>query len=365
MATNVDLTWHLSGGSGNTDPAASLGGGRATAVIHDVEGTVTSGAAVGDTEVFDSALGGNDGDHVGKFLLFTTGFPNVTNQQELNPTRVTSYRASDGRLGLAQPLVGAVASGSTYRLYESNAVFDDASPAECAAGDVEYRGIYVLNGSGQALNDLRFYFFLVGDSAGVEWAVSADDTPGATLGTIPDESTAPNLSAMDPNAGFSRPITFSMAEHDQPRSLFGFDVDLSAGAQLGLWLRRTVPANSRRRGRAHVVIAAQGDDGGTTVRAGCVLAFGLDGFTPQIGVARDRTVRVGGGARYVATVRAQETGLVVPELEMSWEKSLGPGTLSVEVDDLLTDEDGESTVAYEAPTDQGQAGQTVEVKAKV
>lgn len=369
MAENFDLEWRLSGGASNVDPDAALGGAMSTVaggLLHDTQSSVTAGASIGDTEVFDSGLGGNDGDHDGKYLLFLTGFPNVTNQQELFPIRIRSYRASDGRFALERPLIGSVANASLYRLFPVRNLFDDCTAAECAAGDVEYRGLFQNNTSGQNLTDHRILMRII-DPSDTRWAIAADDNTGGTpsLPTIPDEDTDPDIASMDPDASFTRPITFTQAQFDQPKSLAPSGaIGLGSASARGVFVRRTLQPNSRRRNGVHVVIIGQATSPSPvqTVRCGAVIAFDFEGFTPQIALTRDRSVRIGGGARFCAEVRAQETGLVVPNLEVGWVLT-GLGQL-MSPDDL-TDEDGLAKATYVAPTDQGQAGNTFTVEVRV
>lgn len=146
---STDLVWRLSGGAGNTSPAASLGGAMST-----VGGGVITTAVL-------------------------------------------------------------------------NNVWDDVSSAEAAAGDIEYRGIYIQNNHGSlTLQSPVFWIDSLTTSAQTEADVAlADEAVNVAMETIVNESTAPVGPA------FTRPVTkgTGLAIANIPFAQFK-----------GLWERRTV-----------------------------------------------------------------------------------------------------------------------------
>lgn len=364
MATNLDMTFHLSGGAGNTDPNASLGGARSTAgggALHDVESTFTSTGSAGAFEVFDSALGGSDGDHVGKYLLVVDG------ASELHAGRILRYRASDGRFFLDEPLAVALGIGDTYRLFPKNNLFDDVTPTQSAFGTPEYRGIYLLNNNGTDTYSPQSMWIRRLDDGPIGLEIFADDNNSGqpTLPAFSDSEVGPSagqLSAVNLNGRFSSPLTFSIGQLGSP-NVTG-PRNLGSNAHRGIYVRRLVPSDQQARASVAFLIIGEGTFSGQK-RSGAIVHFDVDGFTlDTAGVKFDRTVKINGGARVDVTVRSVEKGTTVEGVAVSYRHSLGPGTLTVG-DFTETDARGKSFAAYTAPTDQADAGLTVEVEVRV
>lgn len=112
-----------------------------------------------------------------------------------------------------------------------NNLFDDVSGAEHAAGDVNYRCIYLVNDSALTAYNVKLYI--------ESNTIAADDTIAigkdlagvdGTADTIADENTAP-----------SPAVTFSAA----PNYAGAIDLgDIPAGEKYAFWIRRTVSAGS-------------------------------------------------------------------------------------------------------------------------
>jgi hypothetical protein len=110
-------------------------------------------------------------------------------------------------------------------------IFDIVDGTESAAGDIEYRGVYLHNGHGTlTAQNVRVYISSPTTSSADEWDIAlAGEGLNGTMETIATEANAP--------AGetFSRPSTYAT----------GLNMgNIPAGQHYGLWLRRTVNAGA-------------------------------------------------------------------------------------------------------------------------
>lgn len=136
-----------------------------------------------------------------------------------------------GNTSPAASLGGAMSTvgGGIITTAVLNNVWDDVSSAEAAAGDVEYRGIYIQNNHGSLQLQTAVYWI---DSLSTSPDTEADVTvaaeaAGVAMATIANESTAPATVV------FSRPVTKGT----------GLAVgNINAASFRGLWERRTVSA---------------------------------------------------------------------------------------------------------------------------
>jgi len=103
-----------------------------------------------------------------------------------------------------------------------NNLFDNVSPEEAAAGDVEYRAVDVYNNGNAAAQSVAVYIDPDTPSPKTELDLGLE----AGTQTIPNESTAPSG------------VTFA---HYTPSSKLSIP-DIAVGAAQRLWLRRTVTA---------------------------------------------------------------------------------------------------------------------------
>jgi len=112
-----------------------------------------------------------------------------------------------------------------------NNLFDDVSGAEHAAGDTNYRCIFVKNDSAETAAGVKVYIETntqaVDDTVNIGKDLSA---PSDTADTIADESTAP-----DPA------VTFSAADGYANAIDIG---TLTAGQSAAIWIKRIVSAGS-------------------------------------------------------------------------------------------------------------------------
>lgn len=130
--------------------------------------------------------------------------------------------------------LGGVISSTGITDASANNLFDDVSGAESAAGDIEYRGIYIRNNDGtRTLVDARIYISALTSSADTELDIAIDGgAVDATMETIANESTAPS------GETFSRPTTYSGG-----LQLNG-STGLAPGIKKGVFVRRTVTAGA-------------------------------------------------------------------------------------------------------------------------
>jgi hypothetical protein len=130
-------------------------------------------------------------------------------------------------------LGGAMSSVEIVDNVDNN-LFDDVSGVESAAGDVEYRGFYILNNHGSlALSDARIYISSLTSSATTEFDLGiAAEAVNVNMATIANESTAPG------SVTFTRPTTYSGG------IALNSTTGLAAGARKGVWIRRTVDVAS-------------------------------------------------------------------------------------------------------------------------
>lgn len=125
--------------------------------------------------------------------------------------------------------LGGGKSNTTISDGTMNNLWDDVSAAEASAGDVEYRGIFLMNTSTTlTLSNARVWISATTSAPGDEWAICTDSSStntSNTMSSISDETTAPT----------------------QTGSWTTFGTTLSIGAMgptksIGVWIRRSVSA---------------------------------------------------------------------------------------------------------------------------
>lgn len=129
-----------------------------------------------------------------------------------------------------------------------NNIFDDTSGDEGAAGDVEYRCIYIENAHGTLTwGAIKAWIETQSASPSSAFALGLDPAGvGGTATTVADEDTAP--------AG----VTFSSPADKAS----GITVpDLAAGADIPLWLRKTITAGAAAANSDGPGYRIQGDTG--------------------------------------------------------------------------------------------------------
>jgi hypothetical protein len=354
--TNDQLSFRWSGGSGNTDPDASLGGDMSNTDIHELESTVTTAPTIGDSQIIDNTVSDADDTHVDTWIVFITGANAGFASRVISSTSTGVYTLED-----EVPATGLV--GDIYRRFALNSLFDDVTALESANGVTDYRGLFFRNGGPDLLTDVRFYLlFSESDPGNAEFEISVDDNannPTQAIDTISPDTDTPDISGFGVGAAFSDPGAYEPV--DQPRK--NVTANMQSGLGVGIWVKRTTPANSARKTRSMVLLVVEATDAlSAQVLTWIPITFGVTGFTPVIDVTPDRgpvltpelaamgyesQLPIGGGARYAATVTSQETGLVVPGVEVAWTHE-GQGVLTPF--DAPTDSLGRGFAALAAPS---------------
>lgn len=239
-----------SGGAGNEDQNASLGGIISSAAgkrVLSQSVTIASPTVTGVT--FDYAFANALGDGTITFTYVDGSNDTLQWKQNggtLGPAvpcnvdgRYTLYDV-DGIAGVCVTVVDASLPGSTLSDTDAtvadliNETFDDILKQESLDGDIEYRCFYAKNSHGteQALNAT---IWLNTDANGADSFTMGKDLAGVGNGvttgvadTIPNENTAP-----DPA------VTFSAPASEGTGIVLG---SLSPGESVAFWLKRTVPA---------------------------------------------------------------------------------------------------------------------------
>ena len=111
----------------------------------------------------------------------------------------------------------------------TNTLFDDVSSAEAAAGDTEYRCIFIKNSHG-TLTLTAAKIFIQANTTGDRIAIALDGLgKGGTAETEADESTAPT------GETFSQPTDYAG----------GLSLgDLAPGETYPIWIRRVIPSSA-------------------------------------------------------------------------------------------------------------------------
>lgn len=141
--------------------------------------------------------------------------------------------AGDTTAGAAATSLGDQVSTTAITDATLNNLFDDVSGAEAAAGDIEYRCIFVLNNhatltlvDAEVVIDSQTAGGGTIDIALDNIAVSAKGSGSAQAAAVANESTGPGGGAGSFGAG---PLTIG---------------DLAPGQVKGIWVRRTVTAGA-------------------------------------------------------------------------------------------------------------------------
>ena len=144
--------------------------------------------------------------------------------------------------------MSTAAGGIITKTKTFNSIFDDISGAEAAAGDVEYRCIYIHNEHG-SLSLTSAKVWIETNTANVKVMIDIGlDHAGkdGTADTIADESTAP-----------SPAVTFA---HDCTAYASGLALgDLAAGEGYAIWIRRTITAGMTADDDEAFTLKVQGD----------------------------------------------------------------------------------------------------------
>lgn len=165
-------------------------------------------------------------------------YPAVSGEAAAPIWRLSGGAANtDPNLSLGGVMSTSTTAGSTF--------FDNVTGDESAAGDIEYRGVYVLN-NGDV--DLQSAFVWIQSNTPdtdttVAMALAAEGT-NATMATIANENTAPAT------VSFTTPST----------KAGGLSIGtLAAGQRYGVWTRRTVNAGAAAFNNDTFTLRVEGD----------------------------------------------------------------------------------------------------------
>ena len=139
------------------------------------------------------------------------------------------YRMSGGGANSDPALSTGGAESSTS--FTTNAIFDDVSSAEAAAGDIEYRCFYVHNAHATlTLQGAKIWISAQTSSATTDIAIALDGAgKNGTAETEADESTAPTGETFSQPADFAGGLSLG---------------DLAPGEYYPVWIRRTITAGT-------------------------------------------------------------------------------------------------------------------------
>jgi hypothetical protein len=340
------------------DPQDEWEGQIHSVCIWDVE---LGSSAISDLSGFGDGVGAAGGplDHVGKWFVFVTG------NNAIDARKCIYHDNTTGVMGFAPVWGTAPAVGEIYRISGPGHLFDDVTAAQCAAGHIDHRCLFLYNGTGVTLTDIRLYLLPLDDN-GVELEVVAGNLQKGTnpVGSIAVDTDEPDL---DDNLGadaftssipqrFKQLPNYAAAINTPDPGTF----DLVNLGSLPLWLRRTVPALHKRVDSSAWLLVAE-ETGGT--KTAMVITHDVLGFTASFTGELDRIPRTFGGGRFTATVVDATIGLPIEDESVTIVISSGPGTLNSESQPLDTDVNGEAFAIYISPEDDAQAGNSVTITA--
>lgn len=345
---SLQVTWHLSGGAGNTDADASLGGAIATQQIASNATTVSANGSAGDVRVYLASVAAAA--QANGRLYFRDGNAGGWSSE------VIEADAGSNWVQLLDPLPASIAIGDSvwfFRRDVDEMPFKNVTALESSQGFTHYCGIYATN-SGGGLSNCRFYLERL-DPGPVLHELAASNDLGYALPTIATESTAPDLSSMLVGAGQGRFVAARTYADGSPDFTF-------AGGSIGMWIKRTLASDAVRNAEDAIAVVCETASG---FQSKCVLTWDTAGFTPTIAISHAPSIYLRGGGRFKAVVRSQETGLVVSGVPVGFSLTAGPGTLEQPPDPGQTNDEGVVWASYAAPVDVGEIGNTFTVEAQV
>lgn len=356
----IEFYLSTNGSSGTPQPVPndSRGNNRSSTKLEHVQSTATSTMTTKEKMVDAARAGDDPADYDGAWLLWVTGGQCGTCRKIADfdePTRTFTFEL---------PFAGLAQSGDYYRVYQPLALFDDVSATRCGSGTDDYRMIYVLNNTGNALtNASRWYGLVRGDAADLELVASGLDGEGSEY--TADIYTAPTLiypfdsGSYEPRWGNPRSQS---AGYSQP----GRNDNWANSVRKAMWIRRLVDPAALKAGEQVWQLFIAFDEGGgdpDPLYSSVLIVASSAGFTPAITISEDRAIRIGGGCRVTAQVDADPPGVPAADVPVKWSHT-GPGTL-YHPDEPFTDDGGEAVAVYHSPTDQAEAGNPVTFEATV
>ncbi|HKJ77296.1 MAG TPA: hypothetical protein VKA64_08825, partial [Gammaproteobacteria bacterium] len=215
------MTWELSGGSGNSDPAASLGGAISGTEVDSQSATALSNIT-GASIRYAAGNAESDGS-----LAFDSGTTTLTWTEAGGSTGPTVGVSTDGRYTVwtgdgaggqgsgyvvvdvtAANLPGSNQSDTVTIAQLANNIWDDVAKTEAVYGDTEYRCLYLANRYSDTVLDVRLWVDSQPVGAdeidiGIDPAGIGDGSSTGVAQTVADEGTPPS------NVTFSRPTDYS------------------------------------------------------------------------------------------------------------------------------------------------------------
>jgi len=145
--------------------------------------------------------------------------------------------------------LGGKRSSTEMVTAELNNLFDDISGAEAESGDTEYRGIIIQNKHASlTLYNAKAFLSVQPNGSRTtdeDISIATEAVSSDHIGTIATENDAPS------GAGaFSAPATYATG------LALG---DLGVDGQMGLWIKRVVPASTEASASANFTLVVQGD----------------------------------------------------------------------------------------------------------
>ena len=237
-----DIKFFYSGGSGNSNPQASLGGIISATAVQS-QSTTTPVNVTGVT--ITSAVNNQEGVGVLAWSPSTNalswqppGSASVYSQSGITVDGVYVLGAGDGVVVLTVTAASLPASYKQDSITVSNVdqnVFDAVGPLDSLVGSVNYRCLYIKN-TNPTISTLTTRVWIKQLTTGpdeidigLDPAGVGDGSGSGVATVIPDEDTAPA------GVAFSRPTTYSTGLSIGP---------LAPGQCIALWERRTVDENT-------------------------------------------------------------------------------------------------------------------------
>jgi len=226
-------------GAAQADPDANLGGFRASTEQFSLAafGAVANLTIQRIGEACDPGIGTLESDGTGLFRWTPAGAtqPGPWIEVRDGQTKILHDQETSGRgLRVAQsgtPAQGGLRTIPLLELFNGAFGFDNVTNAERAAGNVEYRAVFLKNEGAAKLS--------IGLSTATPELSFGTETPAAgQIQTIADEDAAPIGITFGASASF----------------------DLNPGESIGLWLRRTISAGATAAARKENLLVAAVSD---------------------------------------------------------------------------------------------------------
>jgi hypothetical protein len=158
-----------------------------------------------------------------------------------------SYRLSGGGSNaVAAASLGGAKSSTAITTATLNNLFDNVSGDEAAAGDTEYRCIYVHNGNATLTWEAVTVWIDTNTPAtGTDASIGLGSSAvGGTEQTVANENTAPTS------------VTFTQPANKAGGLVIG---DIAAGSHKAIWIKRVVTAGAAAYNADSLIIKAEGD----------------------------------------------------------------------------------------------------------